>query len=99
MPPLSLEQIKTILHSHREEMERDFFVKEIGVFGSYVRGEAKEGSDIDLLVEFSQPVDFFEFLELEERLQEWLGAKVDLVTKKALKPHIGRQILSEVSML
>jgi predicted nucleotidyltransferase len=44
-------------------------------------------------------VGFFKFLELEERLSEWLGAKVDLVTRAALKPHIGRRILSEVAML
>ena len=49
-----------------------------------------DSSDIDILVEFRNPVGFFKFLELEERLSEWLGADVDLVTKGALKPHMGR---------
>ena len=69
------------------------------MFGSYVRGEATEESDVDVLVEFNRSIGFFKFLELEERLGEWLGVKVDLVTKAALKPHIGRHILNEVAML
>lgn len=99
MKPPSLREIQGILRERRDEMARDYGVTEIGVFGSYVRGEATADSDIDILVVFSQPVGFFKFLELEERLGEWLGAKVDLVTKAALKPHIGRRILSEVTML
>lgn len=80
-------------------MAVDYGVAEIGVFGACVRGEASEESDIDLLVVFSRPVGFLKFLELEERLKEWLGAKVDLVTKASLKSHIGHQISSEVAML
>ena len=71
-------------------------MKEIGVFGSFVRGEAKKSSDIDILVEFSEPVGLFEFMELEEYLEKLLGHKVDLVSKKALKPIIGKYILEEV---
>ena len=72
---------------------------EIGVFGSCVREEATGESDIDVLVEFNRSVGFFKFLELEERMSEWLGAKVDLVTKAALKPRMGRRILDEVAFL
>jgi len=46
-------------------------------------------------VDFDRPIGFFRFLELEERLSQWLGARVDLVTRDALKPHIGRRILDE----
>jgi len=99
MRPLSLKDINTILHSHREEISREYGVIEIGVFGSYVRGESTENSDVDILVSFDKPLGFFKFLELEERLSEWLGATVDLVTKSALKPHIGNHILNEVAML
>ena len=99
MKPPSLKEIEAILRERRDEMERDYGVAEIGVFGSCVRGEAGGDSDVDILVVFSRPVGFFKFLELEERLSEWLGAKVDLVTKAALKPHIGRRILDEVAML
>jgi predicted nucleotidyltransferase len=99
MRPQSLKDINTILHSHREEISQEYGVIEIGVFGSYVRGESTDNSDVDILVSFDKPLGFFKFLELEERLSEWLGAPVDLVTKNALKPHIGNHILNEVAML
>ena len=99
MKPPSLKEIEAILRERRDEIARDYGVTEIGVFGSCVRGETSAGSDIDILVAFGRPVGFFKFLELEDRLSEWLGAEVDLVTRAALKPHIGRRILSEVAML
>lgn len=95
----SMSEVERVLRERREEMARDYGVTELGVFGSTARGEASEESDIDILVSFRHPVGFFKFLELEEKLSEWLGARVDLVTKAALKPHIGRRILREVSML
>ena len=98
MPP-DLEQIQSILRERRDELSRDYGVSEIGVFGSFVRGEAGPDSDIDILVEFDRPIGFFRYLDLEELLGEWLGSKVDLVTRPALKPHIGRHILEEVVML
>ena len=99
MKPPSMKEIESILTQRRDELEREYGVTEIGIFGSFVRGEATIHSDIDILVQFNRPVGFFKFLELEERLSEWLGGKVELVTKDALKPHIGRRILSEVMML
>jgi len=77
-------------------LKAEFGVSEIGIFGSLVRGEQSAGSDIDLLVEFERPVGFVKFMRLEKRLAELLGMPVDLVTKKALKPHIGKRILQEV---
>jgi hypothetical protein len=61
-----------------------------------VRGEQGAGSDIDILVEFERPIGFVRFMRLEKRLAELVGMPVDLVTKKALKPHIGKRILQEV---
>ena len=98
MKPPAFKEIEAILRERRDVLTRDCGVTEIGVFGSCLRGDASDDSDIDILVVFSQPVGFFKFLELEERLSEWLGAKVDLVTKAALKPHIGRRILNEAAM-
>jgi len=95
----SLDEIKEIIKKHKKELKREYGVKKIGVFGSFVRGEAKEESDIDILVEFEKPIGFFKFLELEEYLSDLIGEKVDLVSKKALKPHIGRYILEEVVMV
>ena len=64
-----------------------------------MRQEAREDSDIDILVEFEKPIGLFKFLELEEHLSQLLGRKVDLVSKNALKPHIGKYILDEVIMI
>ena len=82
--------------SYKKSLTQKYHLKKIGIFGSYVRGEETVKSDIDVLVEFRDPVSFFEFMDLEEELTEILGLKVDLVSKKALKPRIGRQILKEV---
>ncbi|MFN3567661.1 MAG: nucleotidyltransferase family protein, partial [Caldimicrobium sp.] len=79
-----LEEIKEILFAHLDEIKERFGVKEIGIFGSYVRGEEREESDVDILVEFERTVDYFEFLELEEYLTSLMGIKVDLVMKKAM---------------
>lgn len=95
----TLDEIKNILASNREILERKYKVKAIGVFGSYVRGKQKKRSDIDILVEYTETPDFFEFLDLEEYLSDRLGIKVDLVTKAALKPYIGKRILEEVVYL
>lgn len=91
-----LQDIKAALAKDKPEIQRKFKVKEIGIFGSYTRGKQKEKSDIDVLVEFSEPVGLFEFMDLEEYLQNLFGVKVDLISKKALKPHIGERILKEV---
>ena len=92
----SLDEIKAILKKHEKELKEKYGIKEIGIFGSYLRGEAKEESDLDILVEFEKTIGFFKFLELEEYLSNLIGIKVDLVSKKALKPHIGKYILKEV---
>ena len=91
-----LESIKNILDENKKYLIREYNVKEIGVFGSYVRDEQGIDSDIDILVEFSKPIGFFKFLELEEYLEKLFGVKVDLVSKKALKPRIGEYIMREV---
>ena len=57
---------------------------------------AQEGSDIDILIELEKPISFVRFMKLENALSELLGVRVELVTKKALKPHIGKRILQEV---
>ena len=89
-------KIENLLRKHKEELKKRFKLKEIGIFGSFVRDEQKKRSDIDILVEFEEPIGLFEFMDLEEYLMKILGAKVDLVSKKALKPRIGKHILQEV---
>ncbi len=93
-----LEEIKGKLSQHKKELKKEYKVKEIGIFGSYVRGEQKKRSDIDVLIEFeeSSNLTLLDFIRLENYLSEILGIKVDLVEKHALKPRIGKHVLEEV---
>lgn len=88
-------EILQILRATKPELTARYNVKAIGIFGSVARDETHGQSDIDVLVEFEPPIGLFKFLELEELLSERLGGKVDLVSKKALKPEIGRAVLAE----
>ncbi len=92
----SLRTVREIIVKNKSVIAERFNVKVIGVFGSYVRGAQQKNSDIDILVGFSETPDFFEFLRLEEFLNKLLGVKVDLVTRKALKPMLKNEILKEV---
>lgn len=92
-------EIKEILTKHKKELKEKYKVKEIGVFGSCVRGEHRQKSDVDILVEFEEPIGLFMFMDLEEYLGNLVGTKIDLVSKKALKPHIGEHILKEIIYL
>ena len=96
MKNIELDKKRKIIDSYINFLRERYNVKVIGIFGSLVRGEQKRYSDIDIMVEFSQPVGFFEFIELEEFLSKILKRKVDLVTKKALKPAIKQYVLKEV---
>ena len=91
-----LDRIKQILKQNKSALAKEFKVKTLGVFGSYVRGEQKKGSDVDILVEFSRTPGMFDYLKVENRLSEILNKRVDLVMKGALKPAIGRYIMREV---
>jgi predicted nucleotidyltransferase len=93
----NIDETKEILAGHKRELRRKFKVKDISVFGSFVRGEQRKASDVDVLVEFVEHVGFFEFMALEDYLSVLLGVKVDLVSKKALKPRIGERVLSKVA--
>lgn len=84
------------LHKMLPELKEKYHISYLGIFGSYIRGEQKPGSDLDILVEFSRTPTIFKFVNLENYLSETLGVKVDLVMKDALKPNIGKHILNEV---
>jgi len=86
------------LKDHKKELQEKYFIKKIGIFGSYVRGEEKADSDIDILVEFEKDrtPGFFKFLDLEDELEKLFNKKIDLVTNNALKDVIKDSILQEV---
>jgi predicted nucleotidyltransferase len=85
------------LFQQRDEQIRAFGVKRLGLFGSFVRGQQNEGSDVDLLVEFEPGRKTFDaFVHLALFLEDLLGRRVDLLTPESLSPYIGPHILSEV---
>ena len=90
-----LENIIVKLRKEFPRLQTQFKVSSLEIFGSFVRGEQKENSDLDVLVTFSDPPSLFTFIELEDYLSNLLGIKVDLVMKSALKANIKQRILSE----
>jgi uncharacterized protein len=92
----TVNEVRKILEFHKGEFKEKYGVKTIGIFGSYLRKEQTQTSDIDVLVEFEKPIGLLEFVGLKNHLSDLLEMKVDLVMKKALKPGIGRRILREV---
>ena len=87
-----VDKLRTLL----PELAAEYHVSSLALFGSYAREEQNDASDLDLLVEFSEPPSLLEFIRLERELSETLGIKVDLVMKTALKPAIGSRILQEI---
>jgi len=93
---LDLDRSLDVLRRHLPDLEERFDVRSLGVFGSYVRHEENDDSDLDILVSFETAPSLLRFLALENHLSDLLGVKVDLVMENALKPQIGARILSEV---
>ena len=92
----SPKKIEEILKEHKKDLAEKYKVKEIGLFGSYVRGEQRKRSDVDILVDFQEVPDLFKFIELERYLERILKKKVDLVEKNGLRPRLKDIILNEV---
>ena len=91
--------IVSIIKANKPELAERYGVKQVGLFGSFIRGQENPSSDIDILVSFSRDIDLFEFVHLHDYLEAKLRSKVDLVMATALKPAIGRRILEEVQYI
>ena len=87
------EEILSMLKAELPDLRKEYGVDTLALFGSYARDKQEEDSDIDMLVEFVQTVDFFEFMRLEFHLTDLLGIKVDLVTPDALRPIMKDDIM------
>lgn len=98
MARLQISEILEVLRQHKGELAEQYGVRSIGVFGSRVRGEETEASDVDILVEFDPEsrISLLDFVRLEDYLGYLLGVPVDLVEKSALKPRVARHVLAEV---
>lgn len=94
-----LQKIESVLKEQKSLLKNKYKVKELGIFGSYVRNEYSKRSDLDLLVEFYEIPGLLRFLEIENYLSEAIGLKVDLVMKDALKPPLKNYILKEVRFI
>lgn len=95
----TLDDIIGQLKALQPELKRRYPIRRLGVFGSYVRGEQGEDSDLDILVDLDDGIGLFEFVGLQLELSDALGLKVDLADQATLRRRIGQQILSEVRML
>lgn len=88
------DEILALLRAYRAD-SKEYDVKSLAIFGSVARNEETEESDIDILIEFGQPVGLFEFVRIKDQLEKLLNRPVDLVTPEALKKQLKEQILKE----
>ena len=91
----ALTKIKTRISLLMPTLQEQYHVTTIEIFGSYVRGEQSQKSDIDLLISFSQPYSLWDLLDVKEFLSKKLRLKVDLVPKDSIKPLLKEQITQE----
>lgn len=91
----TLAEIQSILHSHAEELRRKYGLVNLAVFGSVVRGEARDGSDVDILTGFERPISLLTLVDAEFYLSDLLGMKVDLVPARSVRPELKDRILAE----
>lgn len=92
----SLSDIKEILKSHKARLSTKYGFSDIAIYGSYGREQQTENSDVDILVDFRQPIGV-EFIDLAEELERLLSVKVDLVSKNGVKPDYFKQIETELN--
>jgi len=97
IPRMRLDEAMTILKAAMPDLRERYAVKDLAVFGSVARGEARPGSDIDVLVAFEpgKAGGYFKFFALQQDLEALLGLKVDLVTPDALRKQLRGRILAE----
>lgn len=91
---MDIAQIRARLATHNAAIAK-LRIKSLSVFGSAARGQTREGSDLDFLVQFEGPATFERYMELKELLESAFDVPIDLVTVRALKPLIRDRILNE----
>jgi predicted nucleotidyltransferase len=91
------DDVRRILMANASHLKEAFYVKELGIFGSFTSGRQRKSSDVDVLVTFDTGhKDFFNYMRLKDSLEGLVGRKVDLVIKESVKPRLKERILSEV---
>ncbi len=92
----TLEEVQAILSQFKPVVQEKYHVSELGIFGSYVRGEQNDDSDVDVLIDYTEAPSLLKLIDLENYLSEHLGIQADVVTKNGLKPRYRERILAEV---
>lgn len=92
---VSRDQTLKILRDALPGLQRRFFVRSLRLFGSVARNESGPASDVDILVEFSEPVSLFRLADLRRHLSEILGCPVDVGTEESLRPRVRRAVIEE----
>ncbi|MGR0480877.1 MAG: nucleotidyltransferase family protein [Candidatus Electronema sp. V4] len=95
----SLDAVKRCLTGQKSLLKNKYHISKVGIFGSYVRGEQHNESDVDVLIDYDEAPSLIALIEIENMLSDLLGMKVDLVTRKGLKPQLRQHILNEVVYL
>jgi uncharacterized protein len=93
------DEVLRILEDQKPSLLAAYQLTKLGIFGSYARNQQTETSDLDVLVDYSQPPTLLKLIELRDELSQMLSLKVDIVTPNGLKPRIRDRILSEVIYL
>lgn len=91
----TLSTIKKSISDHKNLLRDRYKINTIGVFGSYARGDTHRGSDVDVLVEFSEPISLIQLVSLENYLTGIVGIKVDVVPKEDIRMELKETILKE----
>ncbi len=93
------EFIKLSINQNLPKLKKEFKIKDLKLFGSYVNNEETEKSDIDILVSFNEIIDLIQFIKLQNYLSDLLNIKVDLVMESALKNRIRKSVLQEAELI
>jgi len=91
----TFDKLRQVLSLQKQSLCEIYQITEIGIFGSYARGEQTQLSDIDILVDYETAPTFMMLVELRDYLSQLFGLKVDIVTKNGLKPRICDRVLSD----
>jgi uncharacterized protein len=93
----TLEEIREMLRAHKEDLRERFAIVDLSIFGSVVRGEAHEKSDIDILLTFSEPVGLIRLIDAENYISDLLNAKADCIPSDEIRPELQQRIFSEAA--
>jgi predicted nucleotidyltransferase len=94
--PRTTDELRARLAAALPGLRAEHPIRSIGVFGSWARGEQTEESDVDLLIEFAEPVGLFEFFAVQGKLEDVLGVQVDMTTPGGLKPQIVDRVMHDL---